>query len=108
MQLFERPAVRWGVIFGAVAAALGIIGGVIYAATADGLTIGGTGTLSGTNLASCLFFLVDLALYFLAGMLTARQTGTVGSAAISGLIAGAFGGFIARIAHAAVVVTHPR
>jgi hypothetical protein len=107
MQLFERPAVRWGVIFGAVAAALGIIGGVIYAATVDGLTIGSTGALSGTNLASCLFFLVDLALYFLAGMLTARQTGTVGSAAVSGLIVGAIGGLIGGIANAAVVLTHP-
>jgi hypothetical protein len=111
MQLFERPAVRWGVMFGAVAAALGIIEGVIYAATTDSQTTGSTGTLSGTSLANtgltCLFFLVSLALYFLAGMLTARQTGTVGSAAISGLIAGAIGGLVGGIANAAVVLTHP-
>jgi hypothetical protein len=111
MQLFERPGVRWGVIFGAAAAVLGIIDGVVYAATAGSLITGSSGTLSGGALANagltCLFFLVDLALFFVAGMLTARQTGTVGSAAISGLIAGAIGGLIGGVANAVVVITHP-
>ncbi len=46
------------------------------------------------SLASFLLFFVALALYLLAGVFAARETGGVGSGSIAGLIAGAIAGVI--------------
>src|SRR5262249_4324138 len=110
MRLFDQPAYRWGAIFGAVIAALGIIDGVVQLATVSDVSPSAT-SVSGAGVGglvlTCVFFLVDLALLFLAGMLTARQTATVGSAAIGGLIAGLIGGLVGGIANAVVLLARP-
>ncbi len=98
MQTQGKPAVRYGLIFGAVIAAIGIASTLLQAVMGTAALISATGTLTRTGavttLLGCVLFLVYLGLYFVAGMLTARRTGTVGSGAVAGLIAGALGGTI--------------
>lgn len=49
--------------------------------------------------------LVEWALYFIAGMLTARKTGTVGSGALTGLVAAVFGALVGGAISVALVIT---
>lgn len=102
MERQANPAVKWGLIFGGLLIVLDLINlGIEYA----------TGTLSAaasaTTLASmhlgavlaqaCLVFLIEAALFFVAGMLTAQENGRIGSSAIAGVIAGALGGVVSAV-----------
>lgn len=51
-------------------------------------------TLLPLAIAGCVGFLIALTLQFVSGMMTARKTGGVGSAALTGLVTGAFGSLI--------------
>lgn len=94
MERQQNPAIKWGLIFGVLLILVTVANAAIQYAT-------GTASMSSTSVASsmvgaallqtCIVFLVEVALYFLAGMLTARANGRVGSAAIAGLIAGGLG-----------------
>ncbi len=98
MQASGNPAVRWGVICGLGIGALSAISSGIQLFSLSSPDLARPGAVSGISLSfSCLVFLADLALLFLAGMLTARQTGTVGSGTISGLVAGILGGIVGGI-----------
>lgn len=100
-----NPAVRNGFLFGIIIAVLGIINSVVSYFTTP--TSSSATTPNAFGLLGCLFFLVYLALFFVAGMMTARQTGTVGSGAITGLIAGLVGGVVSGIVGVVVVVIRP-
>lgn len=97
-----RPAVRYGLIFGGILAALDIINGIISIATGSSATAFTPDGSQSSAMASalgigCLFFLIELALFFVAGMLAAKQTARVGTGSVAGLIAGATGGIIGLI-----------
>src|SRR5262249_19917760 len=87
MQRSGNPAVRYGLMFGGIVVVLSLIQGGVRAATKD-IAVG-SGQFSGIGLFFTLGYLV---LYFLAGLMAARQSGRTGSGAVSGLIAGAIGG----------------
>lgn len=111
MESQRNPAVKWGLIFGGLLILLGLINyGIEYATGALNVPVtrGAIGRLNlGASLAqSCIVFLVVVGLYFLAGMMTARENGRVGSGSIAGLIAGALYGVVA--ATVAVITVQTR
>jgi hypothetical protein len=86
--------VRWGLTCGLIMALLGAAGtvgeGLLPGSFITGPTTPGQ-ALSAAEialLASCGGYLLYLALVFAAGVMTARQTGSVGSGALAGLLAG--------------------
>src|SRR5215813_8529889 len=87
MQRSGNPAIRYGLMFGGIVLVLSLIQGGVRAATKD-IAVGG-GLFNGFGL---FFTLGYLALYFVAGLMAARQSGRTGSGAVSGLIAGSIGG----------------
>lgn len=92
------PAVwRWGFIIGGSAGALGIAAAVA--------------TLALTAGASLLFdgicVLVVLALFFVGGLLVARQTASLGAATLSGVVAGIFSAILRDIATLFVAFSRP-
>src|SRR5215467_8462320 len=94
-QKTGNPALRNGLIFGLILAAISLASSVIQLVT--GVTLNsatGGAAPSALSLLGCLVFIVALALFFVAGMNTARANGRVGSAAIAGLLTGLFGGLI--------------
>lgn len=102
MESQRNPAVKWGLIFGGLLILVALINyGIEYATGALNVptTPTGVGRLNlGASLAqSCIVFLIEATLYFLAGMMTARENGRVGSGSIAGLIAGALYGVVAAI-----------
>ena len=110
-----NPALRNGLIFGLILAALNIANVILqwvtgsYAATVTAANNAASGTSSpvGNGAATalgCLLFLVALALCFIAGMNTSRATGKVGSGAIAGLITGLVGEIIGGIISVVVVL----
>lgn len=92
---------RNGLIFGGIIAAIALANVFIswqlgaynvFSQVGSGAT---TPTVNGTTtLLGCAIYLVDLALLFVAGMLTARKTGSVGAASLTGLVAGIIGALI--------------
>ncbi|HLJ80467.1 MAG TPA: hypothetical protein VKT52_03200 [Ktedonobacterales bacterium] len=107
-----NPVWRYGLIFGGIIAVLDIISSVISAAngsdTAAFSTTSGQASLgNGIIGLGCLFFLVSLALYFVAGMLASGQTGRVGTGSLAGLVAGAVGGIVGLVAGIIAIVTIP-
>lgn len=97
-----NPAVKWGLIFGGALILVAIINFAIEYATgalntATSTTSLATPRLGATLAQGCVVFLIEVALYFLAGMLTARVNGRIGSAAIAGVIAGAMAGVAGAI-----------
>ena len=99
-----NPAVRNGFLFGIIIAVLGAVNTAVSYFTTP---TSATAAPSAFGLLGCLFFLVYLALFFVAGMMTARQTGTVGSGAIAGLIAGLVGGIVGGILGVIIVIVRP-
>ncbi len=95
-----NPAIRNGLIFGIIIAVLGVGNTALSYATRDT-------TAAGLGLVGILAFIIDLALFFVAGMMTARATGTVGSGAVSGLVAGLIGGLIGGIVAVIFLLTNP-
>lgn len=90
-----RPALKWGLIFGGILALISIISTGIQYTTGSFSQLGDPAAAQahlGTNLLlGCGSFILEAALYFLAGMLAARANGKVGSGALAGLIAAAIG-----------------
>ncbi len=102
MDRQRNPAVKWGLIFGGALILVAIVNYAIEYAT--GATTAPTSATSlgssglGVTLAqACVVFLIEVALYFAAGVMTARENGRVGSAAIAGVIAGAMAGVAGAI-----------
>ena len=94
----QGPAIwRWGFIVGGSAGALGIATAVATLA----LTTGATLLLDG------IVVLLVLALYFAGGLLVARQTGSVGAATLSGVVAGIFSAILREIAAVFVTLSRP-
>ncbi len=102
MESQRNPAVKWGLIFGGLLVLVGLINYGIEYATGT-LTMAATpASLSRLNLGaslaqSCIAFIVEMTLFFLAGMMTARENGRVGSGSIAGLIAGSLYGVVAAV-----------
>ena len=103
---------RNGIIFGVIIAVLGLANTFIswslgaYNISYDSATgVPTTGSGPGTSLLGCGIFLAELALIFIAGMLTARATGSVGGASLTGLVAGLFGAVISGVVGAIVIIT---
>ncbi len=92
---------RNGIIFGAIIAAIALANVFInwQLGSYNILAQAGTGTPTttlngGTTLLGCAVYLVDLGLLFVAGILTARKTGSVGAASLTGLVAGLIGALV--------------
>lgn len=108
-----HPVWRYGLIFGGIVGVLEIINFVISTTSRGGTSAALSGASSQTAVTSglfglgCLFFLIGLALYFVAGMLAAGQTGRVGTGSLAGLVAGAVGGLVALIAGVIALATLP-
>ena len=104
-----NPALRNGLIFGAILAAVNILSVIIqwvtgsYQATAQAAS-GNTTAISATSLLGCFTFLIALALAFIAGMKTVSTTGRVGTGAIAGLITGLVGELIGGILGVILVI----
>lgn len=103
-----------GVLFGTIIALASIANTFVqwkngaYAATFQGTSGSSQISLSDTGVSSllgCVGFLVLLALTFWAGALTVRRTGTVGSGAVAGLVAGGIGAFVGSAVSCAIIVT---
>ena len=102
-QQTGRPALRNGLIFGAILAAVGLgnsliqwLAGAYVVSThaVNGFTSVNVNDTGPTAFLGCVVFLAVLALTFVAGMLAARRTGKVGTGSIAGLIAGAFSALV--------------
>src|SRR5215472_8418586 len=93
-QQTGNPALRNGLIFGLILAAISLASSVIQLVSGVTLASATGGATSALSFLGCLVFIVALALFFVAGMNTARANGRVGSAAIAGLLTGLFGGLI--------------
>jgi hypothetical protein len=104
-----NPAVRNGLIFGAILAAVNILSVIIqwvtgsYQSAAQAAS-SNTAAVSGTSFLGCLTFLIALALAFIAGMNTVRVTGRVGTGAIAGLITGVVGELVGGILGVILVI----
>ncbi len=92
---------RNGLIFGAIIAAIGLADVFInwqlgsYNIPALTTTSPSTsGLLRPSLFIGCGIFIVDIALMFVAGMLTARTTGSVGAGSLTGLVAGLAGALV--------------
>src|SRR5579871_5438011 len=115
MQRSGSPAVRYGLIFGGIIGVLRLIstaiqygtGGRRAFAASTGTFSSGSGSGGGALAFACLSLIVGLALYFLAGMFAARETGRTGSGAISGLLAGVIGGAISAVISLVAALTVP-
>lgn len=107
MERQSNPAVKWGLIFGAVliVVELGNIG-ISYATGTLGTsqTSAGNASIAATFGRGCIAFLIEAAIYFTAGLLAARDNGRVGSGAVAGLIAGAMGSVVAAIVEIPLVM----
>jgi hypothetical protein len=106
MQKSGSPAVRWGLIFGGIIAVLGLLGdGLRFAIGGEESFARGGGRIG--LLVGVLLFLIGLALFFIAGMFAARDSGRTGTGSIAGLIAGLVGGLVGAIAAIIILVTLP-
>jgi hypothetical protein len=110
-QQTGNPAVRNGIIFGLILAALNIANVIIQWVTGtynDSVQAannpGSVPTTSAVSYLGCLVFLLALALCFVAGINASRATGKVGTGAIAGLITGLVGELIGGIVGVVVIV----
>ncbi len=113
MQRSGNPAVRYGLIFGGIIGVLRLISTAIQYGTggrrafAESTGTFGGGRGGGALAFACLSLLIGLAIYFLAGMFAARETGRTGSGAISGLLAAIIGGAIGAVISVIAAATVP-
>ena len=112
-QRMSIPTIRNGLLFGAVLGALGLGNTIVQwltgayhaiAHTVNGFTSVTVSDTGASALLGCAVFLAVLALTFLAGILTAKATGRVGSGALAGLLAGSFGALVGGVSGLAVIV----
>lgn len=104
-QTSGKPAVRWGLIFGAIIGALSLASIGLQFAMSGGKSFASSTT--GFSGLSCLFPLLDLALIFIAGMLASRANGKVGTGSIAGLLAAVVGGLVNTVASVIILLTLP-
>lgn len=112
MDRQRNPAVKWGLILGGLLIVLALINLGIELATGAFKAAASSNQLGSMNLGAslaqtCVVFLIELALYFVAGLLTARENGRVGSAAVAGVIAGALAGVVGAIITIATLSLRP-
>jgi hypothetical protein len=107
MENTRGAIVRWGLLFGGIMALLGSTAAIVTILLEGSLASDPSSVRAFTavtlvsGLVSCGLNVVYLALFFVAGILTARRTGNVRSGALAGLLAGGLGGLI----NGAVAVT---
>ena len=100
MENKRNTIVRWGLTFGLIMAALGSVSAVGSRLLEGSLISGETTpeqvlpTAGVALLIGCGLDLVYLALFFVAGIMTARQSGSVGAASLAGLLAGGVGALV--------------
>jgi hypothetical protein len=112
MENTRNAVVRWGVLFGLIMALLGSAASIGARLLTGSLISSGPLALRNVTLAAlltgCALDLVYLALFFVAGILTARQTGSVGSGALAGLFAGGVGALLSGVVSVTLAVVFPR
>jgi hypothetical protein len=100
MENKRNAIVRWGLTFGLIMALLGSTLAVGSRLVEGSLISGQTTpeqllpTAGVALLVGCGLDLVYLALFFVAGIMTARQSGSVGAASLAGLLAGGVGSLV--------------
>jgi hypothetical protein len=100
MENKRNAIVRWGLTFGLIMALLGSTLAVGSRLVEGSLISGQTTpeqllpTAGVAFLIGCGLYLVYLALFFVAGIMTARQSGSVGAASLAGLLAGGVGSLV--------------
>src|SRR5690348_1505661 len=103
MQKSGSPALRWGLIFGGIYAVLGIGETIlqqvfVLSKVVDARDVQQVTAVAGPSIGIlCGFLFLYLALFFVAGIFAGRQTGSVGSATIAGLLTGLFGDVLSGI-----------
>ena len=113
MENKRNAVVRWGLTFGLIMAALGSTSAIVSRLLETSL-ISGQATpeqflpAAGiTLLATCGAYLVYLALFFVAGIMTARQSGSVGAASLAGLLAGGVGALVNSVVSLILLFVFP-
>ena len=114
MENKQSAVVRWGLLFGGIMALLAAITSVgtilLEGSIASGSPFSGLSSPS-VGLAAaavgCGLDLVYLALFFVAGIMTTRQSGSVGAAALAGLLAGGFGALVNGVVTVALTLLSP-
>ncbi|HEX3269829.1 MAG TPA: hypothetical protein VHR15_04210 [Ktedonobacterales bacterium] len=100
MENKRNAVVRWGLTFGLIMAALGSTSAIVSRLLETSLISGQATpeqflpTAGGALLIGCGLDLVYLALFFVAGIMAARQSGSVGAASLAGLLAGGVGALV--------------
>jgi len=100
--------VRYGLIFGGILALIGTADAVTshlllpqlfagVSTTDPGQPSPLLGILGVAALVGCAIFLVTLGIFFLAGIFTARQTGTISSGVFAGMLAGGTGPLVGGV-----------
>ncbi len=113
MENKRNAVVRWGLTFGLIMAALGAASAV-GSRLLEGSLINGEATpeqflpTAGVALLiGCGLYLVYLALFFVAGIMAARQSGSVGAASLAGLLAGGVGALVSSVVSLIVTFVFP-
>ena len=113
MENKRNAVVRWGLTFGLIMAFLGatlavgsrlLEGSLIDGQTTPGQFLPAAGI---ALLIGCGLDLVYLALFFVAGIMAARQSGSVGAASLAGLLAGGVGALVNSVASLIVTFVFP-
>lgn len=108
-----RPALRNGLMFGAVIALLGIANTFVqwksgaFATTSqytNGFTTVNVSDTGASSLLGCIVFLAMMVLTFVAGYLTARRVGRASAGAVAGLIVGIVGALVSGAVGFAVIL----
>ncbi len=100
MEQGHSPVMRWGVLFGIIIAILGALqqglsGDVLRAAQGPSTAVSAGAALEGVGV--LIIDVTFLLLLGLTGLLTSRETGTVGSGAFAGAVAAVIGGLVATV-----------
>jgi hypothetical protein len=113
MENKQSAVMRWGLTFGLIMAALGSANDIGSRLLEGSLISGETTpeqvlpTAGIALLIACGLFLVYLALFFVAGIMTARQSGSVGAASLAGLLAGGVGTLVSSVVSLIVTFVFP-
>jgi hypothetical protein len=113
MENKQSAVVRWGLTFGLIMAALGSASAVGSRLLERSLISGQTTpeqvlpTAGIALLTTCGLYLVYLALFFVAGIMAARQSGSVGAASLAGLLTGGVGALVNSVVSLIVTFVFP-
>ncbi len=112
-QRTGNPIIRNSLLFGALLGLLGLGNALpqwrtgaegVLVHTTNGVTSVTVTDTGPSALLGCVVFLALLVLTFVAGMLTARKNGSVGSGAVTGLLVGIVGTLVGSVAHLLILV----